>query len=634
MPASFKTNPISLEELIKDCEAGKIQLPDFQRSWVWHEDQIRSVIASISQGFPVGALMSLETGGGVADNFARRPIQGALPEADARIPDQLLLDGQQRMTSLFQTCRRQQPVETVTARKKRVSRWFYLDIVNALDARIDREATILTLPKDKILRTNFDKDIVLDISTRELEYEHMMFPATSVFDWDDWQDGFGDYWQERGELAERRAQFRDFKETVLQNFKQYQLPVIALGKDASREAVCLVFEKVNTGGKPLDAFELLTAIYAAEGHTLRDDWLGTSNDEGIQTRLRTYSPGNKKFGVLEKIDSTDLLQACALLHTKAVRQTAIEAGEPQDKWPAVRATRQSLLNLPLKAYIAYRDRVVDGFEAAVRLLRSLYIYKAIDLPYQSQIIALATIYAEIGPQAENAAVREKLIRWFWCGVFGELYGSASESRIARDIVDVPVWLIGGAEPSSVIDGVMRTDRLRSMRSRQSAAYKGVHALLMKEGALDFRSGERFEQAKFFDAYVDIHHIFPQAWCKKQKIEASVFDSVINKTPLSYKTNRSIGSRAPSVYLHALEKGSAEQAGLPAEQLEALLESHRINNTTLRADDFAAFYDAREAALLSMISAATGHRLFVAESAEEGEDSDEDDPDLDLDEEAA
>ena len=50
----FKTNPVSLKELLDDAESGKIQLPDFQRGWVWDDDRIRGLLASISRGFPVG----------------------------------------------------------------------------------------------------------------------------------------------------------------------------------------------------------------------------------------------------------------------------------------------------------------------------------------------------------------------------------------------------------------------------------------------------------------------------------------------------------------------------------------------------------------------------------------------------
>jgi uncharacterized protein with ParB-like and HNH nuclease domain len=57
---TFRTNPVLLEELLHDCEIGQIQLPDFQRSWVWDDERIRSLIASVSQAFPVGALMTLQ----------------------------------------------------------------------------------------------------------------------------------------------------------------------------------------------------------------------------------------------------------------------------------------------------------------------------------------------------------------------------------------------------------------------------------------------------------------------------------------------------------------------------------------------------------------------------------------------
>src|SRR5438874_5413519 len=98
--STFKTNPYDLQELLKNCENGILQLPDFQRSWVWDEDRIKSLIASISRAFPVGALMSLEAGGPVT--FKPRPIEGAPIEAKQVFPQSLLLDGQQRLTSLYQ----------------------------------------------------------------------------------------------------------------------------------------------------------------------------------------------------------------------------------------------------------------------------------------------------------------------------------------------------------------------------------------------------------------------------------------------------------------------------------------------------------------------------------------------------
>lgn len=79
-------------------------------------------------------------------------------------------------------------------------------------------------------------------------------------------------------------------------------------------------------------------------------------------------------------------------------------------------------------------------------------------------------------------------------------------------------------------------------------------LLMKEGAQDFRSGHQFDHTVFFGENVDIHHIFPQDWCKKQGIKPAVYDAIINKTPLSFRTHRIVGGVAPSLYLTKLEKG--------------------------------------------------------------------------------
>src|SRR3954451_3994535 len=166
--STFQTNPFDLHKLLDDCHRGVIQLPDFQRSWVWDEDRIKSLIASVSRAFPVGALMSLESGGPV--NFKPRPIEGATAEAKLTAPQYLLLDGQQRMTSLYQVTLRNKVVETVTPKKKKVKRWFYIDIRKSLDPSADREDAIVGVPEDRTIRTDFGREVVLDLSSPEKEY--------------------------------------------------------------------------------------------------------------------------------------------------------------------------------------------------------------------------------------------------------------------------------------------------------------------------------------------------------------------------------------------------------------------------------------------------------------------------------
>jgi hypothetical protein len=618
MPGStFQTNPFDLNNLLEDCQRGTLQLPDFQRSWVWDEDRIKSLIASISRAFPIGALMSLQTGGPV--NFKPRPLEGTPQEARQADPTSLLLDGQQRMTSLYQATFRPQAVETVTAQNKKVKRWFYIDIRKTLDPSCDPEEAIMGVPEDRVIRTHFGRDIVLDLSSPEREYELLMYPVQQVFDWDRWQDGFDKHW--RSDQNENiREEFRTFKRQVLENFKYYRVPVITLDRSTSKEAVCVVFEKVNTGGKPLDAFELVTAMYAASGHELRKDWYGGDGIRGRHRRLAETlrSPG-EDTGILAGVSNTDFLSVISLFHTRDKRRQAEAAGKRGKELPPISGNRQSLLNLPLDAYLRYQNQVEQGFVLAAKFLNLLHIYRIFDLPYQSQIVALAAILSDIGVAWEHEANRAKLQRWYWNGVFGELYGSAVETRIARDFVEVPVWLNGGIDPTTISETTFRADRLKTMRMRLSAAYKGVNALLMKEGAQDFRSGQKFDHTIFFGENVDIHHIFPQDWCKTQGIKPGVYDSIINKSPLSYRTNRIIGGVAPSSYLAKLERGNDTTPPIQSERLDAYLTSHLIDPKLLRDDDFEGFMSDRQKRLLGLIEQAMGKTAYTGDLNEEGED---------------
>lgn len=615
--STFQTNPYDLFKLLEDCHRGVLQLPDFQRSWVWDEDRIQSLIASVSRAFPVGALMTLDSGGEV--NFKPRPVEGAPAEAKSASPNSLLLDGQQRMTSLYQVTLRGKVVETVTPKNKKVKRWFYIDIRKALDPAIDREEAIVGVPEDRVIRTDFGREVVTDLTTPEREYAALMYPVTQVFDWDRWQDGFDQYW--RGDENEAvREDFRAFKRHVLENFKYYRVPVISLDRSTSKEAVCVVFEKVNTGGKPLDAFELVTAMYAADGHELRKDWYGDDEHKGRHRRfVDTLRPADSEAGIIANVSNTDFLQAVSLFYTRERRREAERAGKQGKELPAVTGNRQALLNLPLSAYKQFEKQVEHGFVQAAKFLHMLHIYRIFDLPYQSQIVPLAAIIADIGDAWEHEANRAKLVRWYWNGVFGELYGSAVETRIAKDFMEVPAWLQGGIEPTTVSETIFRADRLKTMRMRLSAAYKGMNALLMKEGAQDFRSGQKFDHTVFFGENVDIHHIFPQDWCKKQGIKPAVFDSIINKTPLSFRTNRIIGGVAPSEYLAKLEKGDKQTPAIEGDRLDAYLSSHLVDPAILRGDEFEAFMVDRQKRLLGLIEQATGKSAYAGEEQEEGVD---------------
>lgn len=606
---SFDTTKTNLKDLLCDIDEGKIQLPEFQRDYVWNEDDVRSLLASIAKGFPVGALLTLERGGSV--EFKPRGIESTNVEGVE--PEFLLLDGQQRMTSLYKTIYAKEAARVRTPKGQIVERHFYVNIPAALDPHGNFEAAIETVPSDRVRRVNFAKDIDLDLSNPVQEYQQMMFPLDQALDPTKWIFACVGHWSGVGE--QRMEELLSFQNEVLNRIQSYAMPVIRLGKENSREAVCTVFEKVNVGGKKLDAFELVTAIYAASGFDLREDWAGAKETHGRLARMRAHVPPK---GVFADLASTDFLQACTILHTRDVRNAAIAEGKTGKEIPPVSCSREYLLGLPLAAYTKHADAVEKGFVEAAKFLNEQKILWGRDLPYPTQMVALAALFALLPPHLKSAPNFAKLSDWYWSGVLGEFYGSATETKIARDVPDLLAWLDGGPLPRTIADTFFQSSRLDTLRSRLSAAYKGFHALLMRHGCRDFISGKGVEVMTVFADALDIHHIFPRKWCDDRGIPHTVYNSIVNKTALSAESNRTIGGDAPSIYLAKVEK----RTGMSGEDMDAILRTHLIEPALLRADNFEHFYEARASALADLAAKAQGKAVVSDANPPEGVADDE------------
>jgi hypothetical protein len=206
-------------------------------------------------------------------------------------------------------------------------------------------------------------------------------------------------------------------------------------------------------------------------------------------------------------------------------------------------------------------------------------------------------------------------------VLGEQYGGSPDSRLPRDLEQVGAWVRGGREPASVTEAAFVPARLNSMTSRNSAAYKGVLALLLRQGCVDWTyTKEPIDATIFADQQVDLTLIFPKAWCDKNGIGRER-DSIVNKTPLANRTRRVMGNHGPDVYLGMLEA----EAGVPGNWLDDIVTTHLVDPDNLRgrgagrtgalrmlrkttpldAGNFATFYMARSDSLLKLIREAAG-----------------------------
>jgi uncharacterized protein with ParB-like and HNH nuclease domain len=177
---TFDTQEPSLKDLLSNVESGETQLPDFQRGWVWDDNHIRALISSVSLAYPIGAIMILETGGNGV-KFKPKPVKG-VKNAENILPEELILDGQQRLTSLYLSLKSEDPVPTTTEKKQEIERFYYLDMKKCLDAEVDRYDAIISIPKNKKITSDFGRKVELDLATQELEFENDMFPLNIMFD--------------------------------------------------------------------------------------------------------------------------------------------------------------------------------------------------------------------------------------------------------------------------------------------------------------------------------------------------------------------------------------------------------------------------------------------------------------------
>jgi len=248
-------------------------------------------------------------------------------------------------------------------------------------------------------------------------------------------------------------------------------------------------------------------------------------------------------------------------------------------------------------------------KADIKRFYYLDINKCLD-PQVDRIDAILSIPEE--RQLKSDFGRVKIARWYWSGVFGEMYGGANETRYALDVTGLMAWIKENDSPPDTISrAYFNPTRLISLQTRLSAAYKGVMALLLKAGCSDLISGSAMDFTTFLDENTDIHHIFPRAYCESKDYKRAKWNSIVNKTPLFSRTNRILGGKAPSAYLAKIENDN--KVFVP--DIDRYLISHKIDVASIRKDDFDSFFMARAKELLDLISAAMGRTIPNRDSEE-------------------
>jgi len=551
-------------------------LPDFQRDFVWDPAMTDELIESVMQNFPCGTLLQVKNGQELL--FKPRAFAGA-PELNQGAPTFLVLDGQQRLTSLYQ------------AFYGAGSHRFMLDLAG-LEQDLDLEDCSFYDRAERLEKR---------FGTIQQQASSLVFPLARLFGSGGFDKWLSDVLRARAtnanELLSLQERLTAVRQRWLRPIEEYEFPMVTISEKASATAICTIFETLNRTGVKLSVFDLLTARFWPHDVKLRDLWEIAESQHPI---LQEFS-----------IDPYYVLQIIALFEPGTDK-----GGQPR---PSSVKRADVLGQTPEQAGAAWPEAVAALSEVLGILQDDCGVMVARWLPYSTIVIPAAAAWAKQKRTAKGPIVganRAKLVRWFWCATLGQRYEYAVNSQTAKDYTELVRWMTAdnSKPPDSVAEFTFHSGLLRTTTPRQRSLYRTLMALVLRNQPRDFHKRGLITPAMFNDSKnpVDDHHIFPAGYLAPLGIPTAVRDGILNRTLIDRQTNIRIGMRAPADYLSEIRK---EWESHP--DFEGLLASHLLpggEESPLFTNDLQAFLAYREDVLVAEIERVTG--ISVSRDSEE------------------
>lgn len=514
--------------LVEEAHQGSICLPNFQRDFVWSSDEIADLLRSLLRGYFVGSLLLLNCDK-TQPPFAPVALRGAEPLLTTLAPSQLVLDGQQRLTSLIYSLY----APELPLRNSKKPRAFFVNL-DALTSDPDSDDIVTDFTEREAVKEGLD--------SRTGQYQTRRIPATALISSSaflTWRDGYDDWLRETDPVEHERFRsgVRDTWQKAIDSFLSFEVPLVELPivKDDDQEAVarvCAIFEKLNSTGVELSVYDLLTARLYRSQVDLHALW-----DEAVQNnpRLAHWSGGQadkNKFGVL-------VLRTMALLRDL----------DPKPK---------ILINLAPKNFEEDWRHAARAMDRALVLLETVGpdgfgVFDQKWLPGYGLVPVLAALRAHIEDHKLDAQAREDLRRWYWSSVFLERYSSAVESKSRRDYLEYTrKWSGDSIIPQVIAEAEQRIGStgftIATSASNASAVYSGVFCMMAIDGARDWSANEQIALQNLED-----HHIFPRNYLGRHGFDAkrdrTLINSIVNRTLIANSTNGTISAQAPHDYLN-------------------------------------------------------------------------------------
>ena len=570
MKDAQKPDRVSLNTLVSRLNEGRFVIPDFQREFEWKPWDINDLMRSIFLDYYIGSLLLWR---GKKENFDALSCEVIYGFKDASKhhdwkyensrAEHIVLDGQQRLTAIYYSIF----APDVPLPNRSTKAYYFINI----DSYIDEDY-------DDAFRYEWEcKHTRKMVQDENYQYKNHIFPISVIgkggWSLPNWIQGYEKYWETELEKAKENGDTvyedkciinlnnsRKFAKEIKDLTEQYHISYIELDKDLEVDKVCDIFTKINSKGIRLDVFDLINALLKPKGLQLKHMWREAA------PRLEHVEASKMNVYILQvmSILSQSYCSPKYLYYLLPGQEKKIRHHDgSHDKEVLIKDTQD---------FEKQWEKAVETLEKSIKLLFNPGDYGALSsnyLPYVAIIPIFAALqsYVETLAQTKKLDAQRKIKQWYWASVFTNRYSGSVESTIARDFMDMKNWIKDStAEPIPVIEfkQQFKNIELRKETRRGTSVYNGIFNLLVLQGAKDWMTGLTPQYDDLHD-----HHIVPKSW-GKEHLGGNGINTILNRTPLTSKTNGYIGKRLPNDYLTELIRNNGE------EEVRKILESHFIS----------------------------------------------------------
>lgn len=498
---------LSIADLLSQIDNHIIQLPVFQRGYVWSRNQVRELFSSLYKKYPIGSILVWQTKSQDAE------VKGA--ETTHFSPRHLLLDGQQRMTSLYGVIRGSEPGFFDGDAKVFTGLYFHLD------------EEVFEFYQPAKMKSD---PLWIDVSRLFLNGKTGIHPLIKDI-------------ESRGaNVSECYGDYYNRLSTLLAIDENIIIVDLIVGEDKTLDVVIDIFDRVNSKGTKLSDGDLALATISAEWPEAR---------ESMQSALAEWEEAGYNFNL-------DWLLRV---------MNAVISGKAN--FDNLRYAPRNIIMEGLDKSKKYIDEILNLVSSRLGLDHSRVLFAKNAFPVIASLLHNQN-------KVSNIKQRDRLLYWYvQAGMWGRFSGSTlstieqdlsiiSDSKTEEDSIGKLI------EALRLSRGGLHVEAQNFHGSTRGARFYSVLYMLTRMGeAQDFYEGLPLKKSLLGKmAQLELHHIFPQArlkaiGCNKQEINA-----LANFCFLTKDSNLKIGKRLPEDYFNEIDEtnpGSLESQWIPMDR---------------------------------------------------------------------